>query len=347
MKGFRNLALITVIALSAGIACSPEATAQGQGTKGTVLATVNGVAITEADVATSDAVANLDREYKRNRHALIEESLKAEVQKRILEAEAKSRSVSTEQLLAGIAPEPVTQEAIDAVYEENRAQLNNVPKAQVEGQIRTYLGQQAQKKARDEFFEALEEKYKVDISFEPLREVVAATGASKGPANAPVTIVEFSEFQCPFCSRVNPALEQVRQKYGDKVRIVFRHFPLPFHQNAQKASEASLCALDQGKFWELHDAMFANQNALAVEQLKEKAVQLGLDAAKFNSCLDSGQKAEAIAVDKRDGEKAGVTGTPGMFINGRFVNGAVPLETLATIIDDELRRKGVSRAGSK
>lgn len=349
MNGFRNLALVTFVAFFAGLACSPAADAQGQAreTRPTVLATVNGTPITEAEIASSDAIANLERDYRRNRHALLEEAVKAEVQNRILEAEAKERGVSKEQLLSGITPEPVSQEAVDAVYEENRAQLNNVPKAQVEGQIRTYLGQQAQQKARDEFFGALEEKYKVDISLEPLREEVAATGASKGPANAPVTIVEFSEFECPFCSRVNPTLDQVREKYGDKVRIVFRHFPLPFHQNAQKASEASLCAADQGKFWELHDAMFANQRALAVPQLKEKAVQLGLDAAKFNACLDSGEKAPIIAADKRDGEKAGVTGTPGMFINGRFVNGAVPLETFATIIDDELRRKGIPRAGSK
>ncbi len=345
MNRFRSLFLILFIALFAGIACSPEATAQGQTAKGPVLATVNGTPITESDLSASDTLSNLERDYRRNRHAALEEALKAEVQNRILEAEAKAKGVSTQQLLAGITPEPITQEAVDAVYEENRAQLNNVPKAQVEGQIRTYLGQQAQQKARDEFFGALEEKYKVDISMEPLREKVAAIGASKGPANAPVTIVEFSEFECPYCARVNPALEQARQKYGDNVRIVFRHFPLPFHQSAQKASEASLCAGDQGKFWELHDAMFANQRALGVAQLKEKAVQLGLDAAKFNACLDSGEKAAAVAIDKRDGEKAGVTGTPGLFINGRFVNGAVPFETLAPIIDDELRRKGIPRAG--
>ena len=310
-----------------------------------VLATVNGAAITESDLAGNDRLLSLEREYKRNRQTLLEEALRAEIQDRILEAEAKEKGITKDQLLASIAPEPITQEAINQVYEENRAQLNNVPLQQVEGQIRQFLGQRAQQTAREKFFEGLADKYKVDVRLEPIREVVAAKGPAKGPANATVTIVEFSEFQCPFCARVNPAFAQVMETYGDKVRIVFRQFPLDFHQHAQKAAEASLCAADQGKFWELHDAMFANQNALAVEQIKAKAVELGLDAAKFNACVDSGEKAPVVAQDKRDGEAAGVTGTPGMFINGRFVNGAVPFSELAVIIDDELRRKGISQAG--
>lgn len=309
-----------------------------------VLATVNGIAITEADLSSNDRLLSLEREYKRNRQALLEEALQAEIQERILEQEAKARGITKEQLLATIAPPPITQEAINQVYEENRAQLNNVPIQQVEGQIRQFLTQRGEQQARQTFFAGLEDKYKVDVKLEPIRENVAAKGPSKGPANAPVTIVEFSEFQCPFCARVNPAFAQVMETYGDKVRIVFRQFPLDFHQHAQKASEASLCAADQGKFWELHDAMFANQNALGVDQIKAKAVELGLDAAKFNACVDSGEKAAVIAQDKRDGEAAGVTGTPGIFINGRFINGAVPFAELAEVIEDELRRKGIEKA---
>ena len=168
---------------------------------------------------------------------------------------------------------------------------------------------------------------------------MAATGPSKGPANAPITIVEFSDFQCPFCSRVNPTLAQVREKYGDKVRIVFRQFPLSFHQQAQKAAEASLCAGDQGKFWELHDAMFADQQALGVDQLKTKAAGLGVNAEQFNQCLDSGKHAATVQADLKDGSAAGVSGTPAMFINGRFLSGAQPLNEITKVIDDELARK--------
>ena len=124
------------------------------------------------------------------------------------------------------------------------------------------------------------------------------------------------------------------------MRLVFRQYPLPFHQNAEKAAEASLCALDQGKFWELHDAMFGNQGELGVDQLKAKAASLGLNADKFNKCLDSGEKAAAIQADVKAGSAAGVSGTPAMFINGRFINGAVPIDQITTVIDDELRRAG-------
>jgi len=210
----------------------------------------------------------------------------------------------------------------------------------VAAQIKTYLEQQGQQKARSAYYENLQKKYKVDIKMEPVRVDVAATGPATGPATAPVTIVEFSDFQCTFCSRLTPSLQEVEKKYGDKVRLVFRQYPLPFHQNAQKAAEASLCANDQGKFWQLHDAMFSNQNALGVDQLKAKAAELGLNADTFNKCLDSGAKAAAIQADQKDGQAAGVNGTPAMFINGRFINGAVPVDQITTVIDDELRRAG-------
>ena len=118
------------------------------------------------------------------------------------------------------------------------------------------------------------------------------------------------------------------------------------HPQAQKAAEASLCANDQGKFWQLHDAMFANQQALGVDQLKAKAVELGLNAETFNSCLDSNKYAAQVATDLKEGSTAGVSGTPAMFINGRFVNGAVPFEEIASIVEDELQRKGVKTASN-
>jgi protein-disulfide isomerase len=247
--------------------------------------------------------------------------------------------VSKEQLLADIKPAEVNDAAVDAFYEENKARIPQ-PKEQVAPQIRQYLQQRGQFEAREKFFKGLESKYKVDMKLEPLRAEVAATGPAKGPAQAPVTIVEFSDFQCPFCARVNPTLEQVRAKYGDKVRIVFRQYPLDMHPQARKAAEASLCANEQGKFWEMHDAMFANQQLLGVDDLKAKAVGLGLNADSFNSCLDSGKFGSQIAQDLEAGSAAGVSGTPALFINGRFINGAVPLEQITEVIDDELRRKG-------
>ncbi len=322
--------------------------AQDKGAKGSgggkdVLAVVNGAPITEADVRTSAAeqFKGLQREYEKSSHDLLESSLQTVIQERLVEAEAKSRGITKDQVLAEIKPTPVSDADVDAFYEQNKAQIPR-PKEQVAAQIKGYLEQQGQQKSRSAYYENLQKKYKVDIKMEPVRVEVAATGPATGSATAPVTIVEFSDFQCPFCSRLIPTLDQVKKKYGDKVRIVFRQFPLPMHNNAQKAAEAALCANDQGKFWQLHDAMFSNQAALGVDQLKAKAVELGMKADDFNKCLDSGAKVAIVEADKKAGSEAGVQGTPAMFVNGRFLNGAVPLENVTSVIDDELRRKGAS-----
>ncbi|HEV2855339.1 MAG TPA: thioredoxin domain-containing protein [Thermoanaerobaculia bacterium] len=312
---------------------------------GEVLAVVNGKAITEAEVRQNSAeqFKAMEREYQQNLHQLLENGLEQVVQERLVEAEAAARGVTKDALLAEIKAGAVTDADVDAFYEQNKAQIPR-PKEQVAAQIKAYLEQQNQQKARQDFYSKLQDKYKVEYKMEPIRVEVAATGPSRGPANAPVTIVEFSDFQCPFCSRLTPTIKQVEEKYGDKVRVVFRQYPLPFHQNAQKAAEASLCAADQGKFWEMHDAMFANQQALEVDKLKAKAAELGLNAEQFNQCLDSGKHAATIQADMKDGSAVGVNGTPALFINGRFLSGAQPLEAITPIIDDELRRAGQKTA---
>lgn len=160
----------------------------------------------------------------------------------------------------------------------------------------------------------------------------------KGDKNAKVTIIEFSDFECPFCEKVQPTLKKVMDKYAGKARLVFRDFPLSFHKNAQKSSEAAQCANEQGKFWEYHDKLYVNQKALAVSDLKKYAVDLGLDVSKFNQCLDSNKFAEEVKKDLTDGEKAGVDGTPAFFINGRKLVGAQPYEAFEKIIEEELKK---------
>jgi protein-disulfide isomerase len=164
---------------------------------------------------------------------------------------------------------------------------------------------------------------------------------SKGPADAPVTIVEFSDFECPFCGGLFPTLKRVEQNYSEKVRIVYRQFPLNnLHPHAQKAAEASLCANEQNKFWQLHDAMFTDQQNLTVDDLKSKAATLSMNAANFATCLDSGKYAAAIRESLAEGNKVGVDGTPALFINGRYLGGNQPYDEIAKIIDDELLRAG-------
>lgn len=352
MNGFIRKPLVPgalALALALG-SWLPACSAQDKSAKDSnnqVLAVINGKNITESEVreANKDQFQALEREYQQNTHQLLENGLEQVIRERMLEAEAAARGVTKEQILAEIKPAAVTDAEVDAFYEQNKARIPR-PKEEIAGQIKQYLEQQGQQKSQQDFYAKLQDKYKVEYKMEPIRVEVAATGPAKGPENAPVTIVEFSDFQCPFCSRINPTLDQVREKYGDKVRIVFRQYPLPMHAEAQKAAEASLCANDQGKFWQLHDAMFANQQALKVDQLKAKAAELGLNAEAFNTCLDSNKYAEQVAADMKEGSAAGVSGTPAMFVNGRFINGAVPFEEIDSVIADELRRKGVNTASN-
>jgi protein-disulfide isomerase len=168
---------------------------------------------------------------------------------------------------------------------------------------------------------------------------VAAEGPTRGPKDAPVTIVEFSDFECPYCGSAFETVEQVMNAYAGKVRLVYRQFPLSFHPHAAKAAEASLCAAEQGKFWEYHDVLFKNQKKLEPTDLKAHATEVGIDAQKFGQCLDSGDKKAAVDADQKAGLAAGVGGTPAFFINGIFLNGAQPIDEFKKVIDGELARK--------
>jgi protein-disulfide isomerase len=151
-----------------------------------------------------------------------------------------------------------------------------------------------------------------------------------------VTIVEFSDFECPFCVRAEPTVKQILDTYGDKVRLVFKDFPLPIHPNAPKAAEAAHCAGAQNKYWEMHEKLFAAGGKLAVADLKAHAREVGIDGAKFDQCLDSGEKASVVEANRKAGEEVGVTGTPAFFVNGRPLSGAQPFDEFKKLIDKEL-----------
>ena len=228
----------------------------------------------------------------------------------------------------------IEQKRIDELIRSNQ-RLARQPREQIEPRVREYL-------ANEDLMKNLKDKSEISIMLDPLRVDVEAVGPSKGAGeSAAVTIVEFSDFECPYCRQVNPSLSKAVSEYGDQVRLVFRQFPLTnIHPNAIKAAEASLCAEDQGKFWALHDAMFDDQKNLGVDNLKTLAETTGLDTAAFNECLDSGRYNDQVRKDVRDGASIGVTGTPAMFVNGRPMSGAVSFEMLAEVIDDELERLG-------
>lgn len=167
-------------------------------------------------------------------------------------------------------------------------------------------------------------------------EVNVAGAPSMGPADAEVTIVEFSDFQCPFCARVNPTLKQIRDEYGDQVRVVFKHLPLAFHSKAPAAHAASEAAHRQGKFWEMHDKIFANQREISEENYVVWAGEIGLDVEQFKKDSSSGAVKKKVDSDLQEAGKLGVSGTPGFFINGRFTAGAKPFSSFKVMIDEEL-----------
>jgi protein-disulfide isomerase len=160
-----------------------------------------------------------------------------------------------------------------------------------------------------------------------------------GPETAAVTIVEFSDFQCPFCSRVGPTLKQIEKEYGDQVRIVFKHQPLDFHAKAPAAHAAAEAAHRQGKFWEMHDKIFADQKAMSPEKYVEYAKELELDVEQFQKDVVSAEVKSRVDADKKQAAKLGSSGTPGFFINGLNLKGAKPFEAFKEVIDKELAKK--------
>lgn len=300
------------------------------------LARVNGTPITEKAVL--DAIAGQLIKLRRDRHDLITRTVETEVRNALIAGAAEERGVSREELIEAevngkLAEVPA--EEVDAFYEARKQQIR-APKEQVEERIRTFIRYEG-------YVEELKAAAKIEILTEPFRVEVAAAGPRKGKEDAPIIIVEFSDFECPFCSRVNPSIHKIQETYGDKVQIVFRQFPLEIHKNARKAGEASLCADEQGKFWEMHDGMFGEQKNLAGDGLKSIAAKIeGLDTEAFGTCLDSGKFADAVQKDFEAGAKAGVNSTPAFFINGRYLSGAQPFESFAEVIDDELSRGGSS-----
>jgi protein-disulfide isomerase len=161
---------------------------------------------------------------------------------------------------------------------------------------------------------------------------------AKGPENAEVTVVEFSDFQCPFCSRVTPTLDQIQKEYGDQVRIVFKHLPLQMHTKAPAAHAAAEAAHRQDKFWEMHDAIFANQREMSPEKYVEYAAEIGLDVEQFKRDVAAAEVKQKVDADAREAAALGVSGTPGFFINGKFLSGARPFDSFKEVIDGELEQ---------
>jgi len=265
------------------------------------------------------------------------------VGEKLIADEARTRGTTTAALIdAEVTSKIATVSEADIVawYNANPSRVQGAKLDQVRQPIRSLLTQQRTAQVYQSYVEKLRAKGSVRISLEPPRQkVAAADGQTRGPANAPIELIEFSDFQCPYCLRANPTVTQVLSTYGDRIRFVYRNYPLASHPNARPAAEAAQCAAEQGQFWPHHDRLFADQSKLADEDLKQSAAALGLDATRFNACFDSHKYKARVEADMQAGNDAGVNGTPAFFINGRELSGAQPFEAFKRIIDEELEAK--------
>jgi protein-disulfide isomerase len=316
------------------------------------VAEINGQFITQEELnqAAAEDLKGLETKRLQNdaglaqdKQEIMTKALDELVANKLIEAEAKKQNVPPEKLLENEVDSKVkapTEVEAGAFYEANKARIP-IPKEQAMPQVMGYLLERNRAQAHEAFVKRLKKDYGYKSYLEPLRINIETTGyPTLGPASAPVTIVEFSDFECPFCGGLFPTLKRIERDYADKIRVVYRQFPLAsIHPHAEKAAEASLCAFEQQHFWEFHDSMFGNQKELTVDDLKKRAVDMKLDSQKFNDCIDSGREVPAIQKDIQEGARGGVSGTPAMFINGRFLSGNQPYEAIKDLIDDELERK--------
>ena len=311
----------------------------------TQVAIIDGKPLTYGDIdkEVGSKLRQASSEYLTKVYDLRKGALEEQLSNRLLTEEAKKVGKTLDEWFAKdfVASVPPPGEAdVKNFYAEHSSEMQGHSFDDMAPQVTDYMRKDATRKRLTALLDQLKAAHGVKTMLPPPnlpRIEVAATGPAKGADNAKITVVVFSDFQCPYCSRSAATEERVMKEYGGKVRMVFRNFPLSFHPMAEKAAEAGACAADQGKFWEMHDKMFSDQKKLMPDDLKATAHAIaGLDAAKFDSCLDSGSKKGLIEADTKAGSDAGVEGTPAFFVNGQFINGAVPFEDFKSVIDREL-----------
>lgn len=300
---------------------------------------MNGEPIYERDLQgpmAAQLFQDRQQEYKAERQAL-----DALIRQKVIEAEAKKQGITVEQLyqkeVDSKLPEPSDAEA-KGYYLAVKSQTT-LPFSAVEPQIQQAIKKAEIQEAREKYADSLRAKAGVAVLLRPPAVELGANDPARveGNPSAAITIVEFGDYECPYCGRAEPTLADLLKKYKGEVKLAFRDFPLSaIHPRAEESAEASRCAEAQGKFWPMHDAMYADQSKLTEAGLVQTATRLGVDQKSFAACLNSGEYKAAIQQDLEAGQRAGVTGTPAFFINGRFVNGAVPEAQFEDVISSEL-----------
>jgi protein-disulfide isomerase len=306
------------------------------------VAIVAGQSIYQRDL--DDLVASQILSLRNQEYQIRSKGLEDLIRQRLVEAEAKNQGLTTEQLYAKEVDSKIatpSEGEVAAYYLGLKSQMK-APFQEIKMQLQANLKAIETRQARQDYADSLRAKADVTVLLkQPRVEVALDPGRLRGDPSAVVTIVEFADYQCPYCKQTETTLSALLRKYPGQVNLAFRDFPLgSIHPHAEKAAEAARCAGKQGKFWEFHDALFANQAKLDEPGLKAIAQTLALDENSLQSCLASGEYKAQILQDQEDGRKAGISATPGFFINGIAVTGAQPETAFEKIIDDELKAAG-------
>jgi protein-disulfide isomerase len=356
MKFTKTAAILLITAAVAAPAFAkkkdkPEATpaptaagATAASTDARPAATVGGTTITveQLDQAASGQLMKIRQQEYQVRMDVLE----GLIQEKLLADEAAARKVTEAELMKTEVEDKTTAptaEEVSQYYDKMKSRMGGKTLDEVKGDIEKALLVQKQNERRGQFLTELAAKSDVKVMLDPPRVAITipASAPSMGPMDAPIVIVEWSDYQCPFCKRAAPTVNQVLAEYKGKIRFVYRDYPLPFHKQAMPSSLAAHCAEDQGKFWEYHNNLFDVAGDLSDADLSKRASDLGLDMTKYNACMQAKSGEAAINAAYNDGAAVGVTGTPAFFINGRMLVGAQPFEQFKSIIDDELSRKGL------
>jgi predicted DsbA family dithiol-disulfide isomerase len=319
---------------------APRMLVAAEGTANPVVATIGNHKITQQEVD----VAVLQNLGNSQLYDLRKQALNKLIDSYIIDQAAKKANLTPAEYEAHAVDgkgDQVTDDDVRKYYDAHKAAIDSEAGGrsykEIAPLLKSALQRHSDREHRSAFIEKLRADNDVKVMLEEPRVNVASAGHPfTGGKDATVTIVEFSDFQCPYCRAAEPALKSVRSKYGDKIKFVYMDFPLGMHPHAMDAAVAGRCAAEQDKFWQFHDVIFADQTKLDPASLKADAVKVGMDPAKFNACFDAKTSMAGIKADQAEGERIGVSGTPTFFINGREMVGAETEQGFSEVIDDEL-----------
>ncbi len=325
--------LVGLLSVAAFAGCSVCAGQQAKDKD--VVAVINNVPITQTDLEQHQAAKLLKA---RDQYFVAErDALNQLIDDNLLEAQARKEGASVDELLERHVESQVkdpTEDQLQVYYEGLQTET---PYADARPKIVDTIHKLRAEKARAEYLKSLRSAANVQFMLmPPTADVALGDAPARGPRDASVTIIEFADYECPYCQKIHPELKQLEQEFHGQVVFAFKDYPLSMHKHAEKAAEAARCAGRQGKFWEYHDALFEGKNGLDVSVLKVDARTVGLDGAAFDACIDSGAEAAGVKQDIEEGSHLGLTGTPTIFVNKHLFSGTTSYAVLRDMVVEQL-----------